>query len=167
MHESENHRNCLSTTAIGTINQPRLNILIAVAILLCPASIRCRRRGTFLTASLSVRTREVIGQLGLLLSLYANGWHYHDGDLPHGEELNLDDRSWQATDRLTKGSNGVIWLRRWFEMPKDLHGYDLAGNTHLAAVSSRRALSAPGKFRRCGLTTLRLNWHKLRGYSRI
>jgi alpha-mannosidase len=57
----------------------------------------------------------------------ADGWKYHDGDLSHGEEPNLDDSSWQTTGRLNKASTGVIWLRRWFEMPKDLNGYDLAG----------------------------------------
>jgi alpha-mannosidase len=69
----------------------------------------------------------VVEQLGLLRSLEASGWKCHDGDLSHGETPDLDDSSWQTRDRLNKASTGVIWLRRWFEMPKDLNGYDLAG----------------------------------------
>src|SRR6266702_99763 len=127
MHEVESHHNRRSIPAIRPIQRTLLNVSIAVAILLCPAAVHGQGRVDSSTASLSSRTREVVDQLGRLRSLEANGWKYHDGDLPHGEEPNLDDSSWQTTNRLNKASKGVIWLRRWFEMPKDLNGYDLAG----------------------------------------
>jgi alpha-mannosidase len=127
MHEPQNYRNRRSVHAIETIRQNHLHILIATAILLSPAASQGQRHGDSPTASLPPRTREVVEQLGLLRAMDASGWNYHDGDLLHGEEPNLDANSWQVTDKLNKASKGVIWLRRWFEMPKDLHGYDLAG----------------------------------------
>jgi alpha-mannosidase len=127
MHEVQIHHNRRSIPAIRPIQQTLLSVSIAVAILLCPAAVHGQGRGDSLAASLPPRTRDVVEQLGRLRSLEANGWKYYDGDLPHGEEPNLDDSSWQTTNRLNKASKGVIWLRRWFEMPKDLNGYDLAG----------------------------------------
>jgi len=127
MHEAENPDNRCFIPAVRTIQQTLLHSLIAVTIFLCPGAVHGQGRGDQLTAALSPRTREVVDQLGRLRSLEANGWRYHEGDLSHGEEPNLDDGSWPATNRLNKASKGVIWLRRWFEMPKDLNGYDLAG----------------------------------------
>jgi alpha-mannosidase len=74
---------------------------------------------------LDPRTHEVVEQLGKLRSLEADDWKYHPGDLPHGEDVNLDDLSWQSADRRGTAPTEVIWYRRWFEMPKTLNGYDL------------------------------------------
>jgi len=127
MYEANNHHNCRLIPAIRATNQTLLKISTVVAILLWPVAIHGQNRGDSPTASLAPHTREVVERLGRLRSLEAGSWKHRDGDLPHGEEPNLDDSSWQATDRLNKASKGVIWFRRWFEMPKDLDGYDLAG----------------------------------------
>jgi alpha-mannosidase len=77
-------------------------------------------------ATLSPKTRDVVAQLGSLRDLDATNWKYHAGDLPHGEDVNLDDSSWQTLERRGTAPAGAVWYRRWFEMPANLHGYDLA-----------------------------------------
>jgi len=138
MYEANNHHNCRLIPAIRATNQTLLKISTVVAILLWPVAIHGQNRGDSPTASLAPHTREVVERLGRLRSLEAGSWKHRDGDLPHGEEPNLDDSSWQATDRLNKASKGVIWFRRWFEMPKRSRWLRSGRNTYLAAVSSRR-----------------------------
>src|SRR6202034_734005 len=54
-------------------------------------------------------------------------WRYHAGDLAHGESTDLDDSSWQLVKARAQGSQEAEWFRRWIEVPKQLHGYDLTG----------------------------------------
>jgi alpha-mannosidase len=99
-------------------------VLILSAMTFIPVALYAQRNAAS-TASLAVHTREVVDQLGKLRALDANGWKYHAGDLPHGEDVNLDDSSWQSVDRRGDAPTGAVWYRRWFEMPKTLNGYDL------------------------------------------
>ena len=71
--------------------------------------------------------REVTRALGQLQALDTNGWKYSEANLPHGEDIHLDDSAWSMMDRHGTVSTGAVWFRRWFEMPKALHGYDLTG----------------------------------------
>jgi alpha-mannosidase len=86
----------------------------------------CAQRGAASTAGLAPHTRDVIEQLGKLRALDASSWRYHAGDLPHGEDISLDDSSWQIVDRRSTAPTSAVWYRHWFEMPKALNGYDLA-----------------------------------------
>jgi alpha-mannosidase len=97
---------------------------VALVMAIIPHTLYAQR-GASPTASLTPHTREVVEQLGKLRALDANGWKYHAGDLPHGEDVNLDDSSWTSVDRRDTMPAGAVWYRRWFEMPKTLNGYDL------------------------------------------
>src|SRR5579885_2082433 len=77
--------------------------------------------------SLPSDSQAVIERLGDLDHLDAGEWKFHAGDVPHGESLNLDDSSWQTVRPGFKASGEAAWFRRWVEVPKTLHGYDLTG----------------------------------------
>jgi alpha-mannosidase len=75
---------------------------------------------------LSESEKAVLAQLSSLDQLPAGQWRVHDGDIPHGEEVDIDDSAWKTAERSDSPSNAV-WFRRWVEVPKMLNGYDLAG----------------------------------------
>jgi alpha-mannosidase len=77
--------------------------------------------------SLDSNSQAVVGRLGELDRLPAEEWRYHAGDLAHGESTDLDDSSWQLVKAQAQGSKEAEWFRRWIEVPKQLHGYDLTG----------------------------------------
>jgi alpha-mannosidase len=77
--------------------------------------------------SLDNKSQAVVGRLSELNLLPATEWHYHAGDLAHGESTDLDDSSWQLVKGRAKGAQEAEWYRRWIEVPKSLHGYDLSG----------------------------------------
>ena len=77
--------------------------------------------------SLDSNSQAVVGRLSALDSLPADEWRYHAGDMAHGESTDLDDSSWQTVKAQAPGSEEAEWFRRWIEVPKDFHGYDLTG----------------------------------------
>jgi alpha-mannosidase len=80
------------------------------------------------TKGLTPASQEVIKRLGELSSLPPPAWKFHNGDLAHGEDVALDDNSWETvrTDQPTQTAD-ASWYRAWIEVPKDLNGYDLSG----------------------------------------
>jgi alpha-mannosidase len=70
------------------------------------------------------KTVEVLGSLS---TLPEGDWKAHIGVLPHGEDINLDDRGWETVRPRVSGPEDAMWYRRWIEVPKDLNGYDLTG----------------------------------------
>ncbi|WP_446743738.1 glycoside hydrolase family 38 N-terminal domain-containing protein [Silvibacterium acidisoli] len=79
-------------------------------------------------SSLPADAQKVVTQLGELSNLPSGDWHYHVGDLPHGESASIDDSSWPAAKPREKGPKEAVWYRQWIEVPKTLHGYDLTGS---------------------------------------
>jgi alpha-mannosidase len=69
----------------------------------------------------------VMRALHSLPNLPAEEWRFHAGDVPHGEVVGLDDSSWPVVRANTQAPNDAVWYRRVVEVPKNLHGYDLAG----------------------------------------
>ena len=51
----------------------------------------------------------------------------HEGDIPHGEDPNLNDSEWRAAGDASEEPEEAVWYRNWIEIPKTLHGYDLTG----------------------------------------
>ncbi|HEX3437409.1 MAG TPA: alpha-mannosidase, partial [Pseudacidobacterium sp.] len=80
-----------------------------------------------ITKSMPAESQAVIQRLGDLDHLDAGEWKFHAGDVPHGESVNLDDSSWQTVGPRSEASGDAAWYRRWVEVPKTLHGYDLTG----------------------------------------
>lgn len=70
--------------------------------------------------------------LETLNALPVGEWRFHAGDLPHGEDVNLNDSSWTLVTPRSKTSTGkapkdAVWYRRTIEVPKTLNGYDITG----------------------------------------
>ena len=66
-------------------------------------------------------------QLWALTHLPADEWRYHASDLPHGEDLGLDDSNWTVVRKNSRAPEDAVWYRRWIVVPPTLNGYDLTG----------------------------------------
>ncbi|MGC2399312.1 MAG: alpha-mannosidase, partial [Acidobacteriaceae bacterium] len=87
---------------------------------------------------LTPESQAILDKLAGLSSLPKPDWHYHLGDLEHGESPTLDDASWQAVSGPLPGE--ALWLRATIQVPKDLNGYDLTGTQ----ISFRMRIDANG-----------------------
>ena len=76
---------------------------------------------------LTPKSQQAITRLSALGNLPIAGWRYHTGDVPHGEEVGLDDSSWTAANGKVDTSTDAVWFRTTVEVPKTLSGYDLTG----------------------------------------
>ncbi|MGH9562817.1 MAG: alpha-mannosidase, partial [Terracidiphilus sp.] len=71
---------------------------------------------------------RVVERLLSLSQLPAGTWKVHEGDLPHGEAVNLDDSGWQSATAGARYPTSAVWFRRTIEIPVSLNGYDLSGS---------------------------------------
>ena len=78
--------------------------------------------------NLPPESRAVIARLFSLSQLPAGTWKAHRGDLAHGEDVNLDESSWQPASVGDKEPNEAVWFRQMFQVPDTLNGYDLTGS---------------------------------------
>jgi alpha-mannosidase len=69
----------------------------------------------------------VTSQLQSLTHLKADEWRYHVGDVPHGEDVALDDSAWTVVKNKSDAPEDAVWYRRWIVVPPTLNGYDLTG----------------------------------------
>jgi alpha-mannosidase len=76
---------------------------------------------------LNPQSSKAISRLSALNRLPIAGWRYHQGDLAHGEAIDLDDSQWPTAKGKTQVGNDAVWFRRTVEVPKTLDGYDLSG----------------------------------------
>ena len=76
--------------------------------------------------NLSPAALDKLAILGSLTSLPAPEWHFHAGDLPHGETA--DDAAWPTVSAMSKAPEEAVWYRRVVEVPKTLNGYDISGS---------------------------------------
>lgn len=91
------------------------------------ACAQTREETIKIVKGLPPRAQQTLLQLTGLDVLPDGEWRMHAGDLPHGESANLDDSSWQAVKSGAKVTGEALWFRRWIEVPRDFHGYDLTG----------------------------------------
>jgi alpha-mannosidase len=107
-----------------------LTVALSVSVaLLGPAKAvaQSAEQAAQIVKSLGNNTQTVVGRLTELNRLPADEWHFHVGDLAHGESTDLDDSSWHVVKAQAEGSQEAEWFRRWIEVPQSLHGYDLTG----------------------------------------
>jgi alpha-mannosidase len=78
-------------------------------------------------ALLSAQSQAVVQRLLSLSQLPAGTWKVHEGDLTHGEAVNLDDSGWQSAAVGAHYPTSAVWFRQTIEIPAALHGYDLSG----------------------------------------
>jgi alpha-mannosidase len=88
-----------------------------------------QRGGEFGRAAgaLPADSRAIVDRLMGLRELPDGPWKFHAGDLPHGEDPNLDDSTWATMAAGASGPNEAVWFRRIVEVPAALDGYDLTG----------------------------------------
>jgi alpha-mannosidase len=79
------------------------------------------------TSAPPTRGEEAIDSLKSFTHLPADEWKFHAGDVPHGEDVNLDDSSWQTVRAGSQAPDDAVWYRRVIEVPQNLNGYDLTG----------------------------------------
>jgi len=65
--------------------------------------------------------------LETLNALPGGKWHFHAGDVPHGESPTLDDSGWPLVEPRAKAPFDAVWYRREITVPKTLNGYDITG----------------------------------------
>ena len=75
----------------------------------------------------TANAKTVIDRLGTFDAIPASTWQYHLGDVAHGEQVDLDTSGWQTVHTPFTAPHEAVWFRRWVEVPKTLHGYDLTG----------------------------------------
>jgi alpha-mannosidase len=78
---------------------------------------------------LSAHAHAVLDRLGAIeKGISDSGWRYHEGDMPHGEDVALDESTWtvapQGTFNLPVES---VWFRRTLVLPATLAGYPIDG----------------------------------------
>ncbi len=78
-------------------------------------------------ALLPESSRAVVGRLLSLSELPAGTWKVHEGDLAHGETVDLDDTGWQSAGVNARYPTSAVWFRQTIEIPASLNGYDLSG----------------------------------------
>jgi alpha-mannosidase len=79
-------------------------------------------------SNLPPESRDVITRLTMLRELPGGSWKMHGGDLAHGEDVSLDESSWQTLAVPGKAPNDAAWFRTTYIVPETLNGYDLTGS---------------------------------------
>jgi alpha-mannosidase len=78
-------------------------------------------------ALLPAQSQTVVQRLLSLSELPAGTWKVHEGDLPHGEAVTLDESGWKDAAVGVRYPTSADWFRQTIEIPATLNGYDLTG----------------------------------------
>ncbi len=105
-----------------------LLLALAGALLVSGRAVAQRGEMARATQLLPPDSRVVAERLAGLRELPAGTWKLHVGDVAHGEDVNLDDSSWQTISVRDKAPNEAVWFRQTIEVPQTLNGYDLTGS---------------------------------------
>ncbi len=71
--------------------------------------------------------KATLDRLQAITDVPLDEWRSHEADLPHGEEVVIDDAQWKTTKLNEEWKSGGQWLRRTIEVPKQINGYDVSG----------------------------------------
>ena len=74
------------------------------------------------------QAQQAVDRLGTFSSIPDQEWQYHVGDVPHGEQPDLDTSGWQTVHFPFTAPAGAVWFRRLVEVPKTVNGYDISGS---------------------------------------
>ncbi len=85
------------------------------------------REAAQIDANLSPESQAVIARLSTLRELPDGAWKMHVGDVPHGEDVDLDDSGWPTVPPNSTVAKDAIWFRQTYTVPQTLNGYDLTG----------------------------------------
>jgi alpha-mannosidase len=104
-------------------------VFLVMAVGFSAPRATAQRRGQFANAesALSPEARATVERLMSLRELPDGAWKMHAGDVPHAEDVNLDESDWQPIAFDAKAPNEAVWFRQTYEVPPTLNGYDLTG----------------------------------------
>jgi alpha-mannosidase len=105
------------------MNARRFVLLLAATFL----ALRATTAQSQQTAQADPAVDAVTSQLRALTHLTTDEWRFHAGDLPHGEDVGLDDSTWIVVKNKSQAPKDAVWYRRWIVVPPTLRGYDLTG----------------------------------------
>jgi alpha-mannosidase len=100
-------------------------LVLGCAMWFCAAPARAQNKDPW--SALSAGAQRTITQLSSLNAIPAGDWKFHLGDVAHGEAPEMDDSGWQTVTGNSHAPTDAVWYRRWIEVPRALHGYDLSG----------------------------------------
>ena len=103
-------------------------VVVALLCVLPAVPARAQSEAEKAVRALSGPAQATVKQLSSLVSLLAEDWRFHAGDVAHGESTDLDDSGWQTVKKDTHAPTEAVWYRRSIEIPKTLNGYDLNGS---------------------------------------
>ena len=112
----------MPSLAAATLLTPRATAQTAVEAAKVAAEI------SRVASNLPPESRDVITRLTMLRELPGGAWKMHGGDLAHGEDVNLDESSWQTFPVPGSAPNDAVWFRTTYIVPETLSGYDLTGS---------------------------------------
>jgi alpha-mannosidase len=107
-----------------------MNLRLCVALIFCCAFASLAVAQTdpkVEPLKLSPHAERVLAALKAVGELPAVAWRVHDGDLAHGEAVDLDDSHWPIVKAPYVTGPDAVWFRRTIVVPKALGGYDLTG----------------------------------------
>ena len=114
----------ISTRRRQSLSVLQFRLLLCLCLAMLPHLAAQRGAQTHL---LPPEQLHIAQQLEELSHLPDGDWKAHVGVLSHGEALQLDDSAWETAHLRASGPLDAMWYRRWIEVPRDLHGYDLTG----------------------------------------
>ncbi len=118
-----------STPALPARHVRTVGSAVAFGVALCAAAVaQDGRQPPTTRATLSPSAQATMDRLSKMSSLPAAEWRVHNGDLPHGEAIDLDDSGWTVVQARSTTGHEAAWFRRKIEVPKTLDGYDLTGS---------------------------------------
>ncbi len=128
--------NIFPTARPASLNKFWSNAALFSAIIVCaffgsvsnPAHAQDAKEAARMAAALPAPAQAVIARLSTLSELPDGQWKMHNGDLAHGEALNLDESGWQPVALEAATSNDALWFRQTITVPATLNGYDLTGS---------------------------------------
>jgi alpha-mannosidase len=73
--------------------------------------------------------KAVLDRLESLTVIPLADWKTHVADMPHGEDAALNEATWEPISTNGAWTTGAQWVRRTFEVPERLNGWDVKGAT--------------------------------------
>jgi len=73
-------------------------------------------------------------RLQAVFSMPLSKWRAHADDLPHPEDPDLDDSSWEEIDVRKRWAVRPAWFRRVVEIPQSMGGYNIEGKRVMLAL---------------------------------
>jgi len=101
--------------------------IVLIAMPLCCIPAAEAQTAVVAPYQFSAKGQAALDRLGLLSAIPATDWQSHAGDLAQAESVDRDDSGWEKIALPFRASAGVVWLRRWVTVPKNLSGYDPSG----------------------------------------